>query len=258
MRQFGDCLKIRNTELEYYLSTDTYDYIKRFERDHDLSRFYQSVRTVEISILIKDVNFFNKFNRCEALHFLDLNESPSYYFKSVDLFARVDDMVFLVPDDGSTYGNEIFDLLPKYCVHLMKLTIQNTNKINFNFVHRLVGLKSLFLRLCFPIEHCEFMQMIRTLKYLEFVDIAYVTKSADSIRNELIKLKTEVNDCLANERPAIEFKIEIHTKNNVGTFIRYALRPKKLESFLMDDEHRMFKMCHYVSMNSRLNRSRLR
>ena len=233
----------------------SYEHIKRFERDHDLSRFYPLVKNVTISSMVDDVNFINKFNRCEALNFY-LHESPALYFKSVDLFARVKDIVFLSLGDASTYGNETFDLLPTYCGRLLKLTIQNTNKINFEFVLRFVTLTRLILRLCFPVERTELMQMIRTLKHLNIVDIAYVVESANSMRrDELSKFKREVNDCLENElkRLAIEFKIEIHTKKTVGTFIRYVLIKKSIGSYLMPDvdETKMFQMCQFMSMNDR-------
>lgn len=150
---------------------------------------------------------------------------------------------------GPTYGNEIFDLLPKYCDHLGNLTIRNTNKINFEFVLGLLGLSELVFRLCFPVEQTEFMQMIRTLKYLEFVDIAYVIESTDSIRrDELSKMKSEVNDCLANvlKRPAIEFEIQIHKKKDVGTFLRYVLKKKNSKDILMLDEDSMYQLCQYM------------
>ena len=93
--------------------------------------------------------------------------------------------------------------------------------------------------------------MIRTLKHLHFVDIAYVIESTDSIRrDELSKFKREVNDCLENElkRLAIEFRIEIHKKKDVGTFLRYVLKKKNsYESRLMNDEIGMYQMCQYVS-----------
>ena len=256
MNKLDNCLENSNLGLAYYPTIETYRLIKRFERDHDLSRFYQMIEVLTIQYLIKDANFINKFNRCEALHFA-LDESPAFYFKSVDLFARVKDIIFLTPGDDSTYGNEIFDLLPTYCGRLLKLTIQNTNKINFEFVLRFVTLKRLILRLCFPVEQSEFMQMIRTLKHLDIVDIAYVVESANSIRrDELSKFKREVNDCLENElkRPAIVFKIEIHTKKTVGTFIRYVLIKKntKKSSLMPDvDETKMFQMCQFMSMNDR-------
>ena len=254
--QFGHCLKNNYADLEYHLAKDTHKHIKRYERDYDL-RFHQLVRTIYIQCLIKDVNFFNKFNQCEALFFL-LVESPKFYFKSADLFSKVEHMGFITIEGGSTYGNEIFDLLPKYCAHLANLTIQNTNKINFKFICSLVRLKIMNLKLCCPIKQSEFMQMIRTLKHLIFADICYVVESTNSMKEELSKFKREVNDCLVNElrRPSIELKIEIHKKQDVGHFIRYILREKDCkESFLMDDESEssMFQMCQYASMDHRFN-----
>ena len=257
MRPFGDCLNINQSILEFIVVKPTYDHFKQFERDHDLSRFHQLVRTISIQFLVDDANFFNKFNRCESLSFIQ--ENPKVYFKSPDLFSNVKHITFLTFEDDSVYGNEIFDLLPKYCDHLLSLTIQNTNKINFEFVHRLVTLKLLELKLCFPVEQAEFMQLI-TLKYLHFVDIAYVVESTDSIRrDELSKFKRDVNDCLVNElkRPALHFKIEIHKKVNVGTFIRYVLKRKNSdENRLMEaqDEVGMYEMCQRASMNNQFNR----
>ena len=255
--QLGTSLKIPRSVLVLVITKQSYDQIIRFERDHDLSRFYPLVKTVAISFMVNDVNFMNKFNHCEEVIF-NLKESPELFFNCVDLFSRVKDVSFLTFDGGSTYGNEIFDLLPKYCGgRLMMLTIHHTNKINFEFVLGLVTLTRLNLRLCFPIEQCEFMQMIRTLKHLVFVDIAYVIESTDSKRkDELSKMKREVNDCLVNElkRPAFEFKIEIHRKKNVGTFIRYVLRDKNSkESYLMKevDENTMYQN---VSMKNRFTR----
>ena len=205
------------------------------------------------------MNFFNKFNRCENLFFFQ-EESPKFYLKNIDLFSRLTTIGFSTyvnaSRDGSAYGNDIFDLLPKYCVHLTSLLIINTNKINFKFVCSLVQLKMLMLRLCFPIEQNELMMMIRTLKHLNAFDISYVIESANLIKDELSKLKREVNDCLVNElkRPAFEFKIEIHRKRNVGTFIRYVLRDKNSkESYLMKDvdENTMYQN---VSMKNRFTR----
>ena len=92
--------------------------------------------------------------------------------------------------------------------------------------------------------------MIRTLKHLHFVDIAYVIESTDSIRrDELSKFKREVNDCLENElkRLAIEFRIEIHKKKDVGTFIRYVLKKKAFTgSYSMQDEDKMYQMYQYM------------
>ena len=73
--QFNGNLKIYGSVLQYNLTQETYDYIKRFERDNDLSRFYQLVRTIGISCLIEDVNFFNKFNRCEQVVFFSTRKS---------------------------------------------------------------------------------------------------------------------------------------------------------------------------------------
>ena len=91
--------------------------------------------------------------------------------------------------------------------------------------------------------------MIRTLKHLHFVDIAYVIESTDSIRrDELSKFKREVNDCLENElkRLAIEFRIEIHKKKDVGTFLRYVLKKKNSKDILMLDEDSMYQLCQYM------------
>ena len=251
MRLLNGSLKIYCADLEYELTPETYDYIKRFERDYDLSRFYQRIKSVHITCLIKDVNFFNKFNQCVTLHFC-LSEGPAFYFKSADLFSRVQNIMFIASKGDSIYGNEIFDLLPHYCGHLISLTIRNEHKLNFKFVCALVRLKRLLFRLCFPIEHCEFMQMIRTLRYLNSVDICYMIKTTGSIRNELSKLKREVNECLANElkRPAVEFKIEIHKKTDFGKFVRYILKEKRSQVSPMVDEEIMFRICQSVSMKN--------
>ena len=258
MRQFGHCLRIDYPDLQCRLTKDIYGHIKRFERDHDLSRFYQLVEAIHITCLIKDVNFFNKFNRCKILLFC-LEENPEFYFKSVHLFSSVESIMFLAREGDSTCGNEIFDLLPDYCGRLASLTIRNANKLNFKFVSSLVRLKRLILRLFFPIEQCEFMQMIRTLRDLYSVDICYVINSTDLIRDELSKFKREVNDCLENEmkRPAIEFKIEIHRRTDFGTFIRYILKEKRSEGLSMVDEEIMFQMCQSVSMKNRFSFLRL-
>ena len=247
-------MKVCFLELEYRLTPETYDYVKQFERDHDLGEFYQRVKNIQILCLIDDANFFNKFKQCEILFFCT-KESPHIYFNSPDLFSRVKDMIFLTLEFGSMYGNEIFDLLPKYCGRLTGLTIQNTSKIDLDFIAGLATLARLKLRLCFPVEQSEFMKLIRTSKYLFFIDIAYVVDSPDSIRrDELSKFKREVNDCLENElkRPAIEFRIVINKKKDVGTFIRYILKKKIFtETYLMDDgyESVMYKFCEYVSTN---------
>ena len=100
--------------------------------------------------------------------------------------------------------------------------------------------------------------MIRTLKHLNSIDIAYVVESADLRRDELGRFRREVNECLANElkRPAIEFKIEIYNNQNFGTFIRYVLKKKNAEDVPMKNEEKivMYHMCEYVSMNGRFGR----
>ena len=251
MSLLNGSLDIHHPNMEYNVTKQSYSYIKRFERDHDLSRFYQRVQTMAINCLIKDVNFFNKFNRCELLYFC-LEENPEFYFKSVDLFSSVETIAFFATERDSTFGNEIFDLLPEYCGRLTSLSIRNANnKLNLKFVSCLVRLNMLKLRLCSPVQQCEFMQMIRTLKHLNSVDIAYVIESADLKRDELSKLKKEVNECLENElkRTRIEFKIEIHKRSSIGKFVRYILKEKSLQVFVMDDEERMFQMCRSASMN---------
>ena len=252
IKQFGDCLEISNSAIEFQLKQGIYDCIKRFERDYDLSRFYQLFTTISIFCFRKDVNFHNKFNQCQTLCFLQ-PESPDFYFNECPgLLSKVERMNFITTQNASSYGNDIFDQLPKYCAHLVSLTIQNTSKINFNFLHSLARLCSVRFKLCFPVEQSEFMQLIRTWKRLCFVDISYVVAElTDSIRAELSKLKREVNDCVKNElkKSTIEFKIEIHKKHDYGTFIRYVLRAEIYdEGFSMEkeDEDSMFEMCRYM------------
>lgn len=244
MKQFGSKLRVNRYKLEYIMLEESYKYIKKYENKYDLTGFYDSISLLHLGQqIIVDEKLFKKFRNLEHLCF-SLFQSPGLSFRRVlAAFPKLKSLWIVARDVKVNYGNEILNQIPKTNPDLIYLSIDNrNNEIKFDFLFELRRLNFIKMNLGFPIDQSEFIELIRTLKYVRTVDIRFV-KPDDLNKEQLKWFKKQVNDCLANElkRPDHYFTIKIYNGGPKESFVRYLMKPKDAQDVMEDfDKIKMF------------------
>ena len=249
LKQFSLTMRVNESKMEYAIMRPTYDCIKRFERDHDLTKFYAMIYLLHFDRQIVDNEFFKKFINLKAL-VINLTEKakPNVLNNYLSTFANLEHVMFMAPEIDTVYSNETLDLLPKHCKRLNYLNVECRKEIDFKFVLNLPRLKGLIIRSCFAFDESIYLQLLKR-KFLIMTDVCFV-RSDDLSREKLKAFKDRVSERL--EGGKLEFKINIHRRKGAGELIRYVLKEKDEDDIPLeeDDEDRMFYWCKHASVTA--------
>ena len=194
--------------------------------------FFKSISLLHIgSQDIVDEKLFRKFTNVHTLYFSLFNSPKSKFTKVFNAFANVQSIRLNTRDIEVTYGNEILDLIPRKCQNCISLVIDNRNtKLDFDFLFKLSRLKFLRLNLGYAMSKFVYLNLVKQLKYLDYLDVNVIKPVVPPLNKDLLsEFKKVVNNCLVSELKKLDhhFIIKIYTRMDTESFVRYLMKLKE-------------------------------
>lgn len=208
-------------------------YLKK--NPHLFDGFFKQIDRVRCQDPVKDKSFYARFKNVSeaAYHFwLEVRHDLPGRFKS---HPHINSLILTSLPDGH-YLNDIMDEIPTYCQNLIRLEMEQWDDVNFDFLLKLPKLKILKLYLRFSFDQSLFIEILRHLKHLTFVEIIY-ERTDSHTKEELSAFKRRVVACAIDELGHSDcvFKIEIHRRtsyigNEQYAFVRYVMKRSQRDS----------------------------
>lgn len=208
--------------IEYQIDTED-------KHPHLLDGFFKQIDTIRFEDALTDKSVYNKLtNVSEASYrfWLEVRHDLPERFKA---HPNITCLILSSFPDGH-YLNDIVDTIPFNFKNLTELAMDQWDDVNFDFLLTLSKLKTLRLYLRFAFDQSLFVEMLRNLKHLSFVEIFYERTNLHT-KDELSSFKKMVQACISNELRYTDcvFKIELHHRtsymgNEKFSFVRYILK----------------------------------
>lgn len=199
------------------------------EPPYILDGFLKQIDTLRFEDRLEDDFLYDKFtNVSEASYnfWIDVRHDLPERFKA---HPNITSLVLTSLPDGH-YLNDIMDMIPVNFKNLTNLRMEQWDDVNFDFLLQMPKLKTLTLLLRFEFDRSLFIEMLRNLKHLSFVDMFYERTDLHTT-DQLSLFKKSVLACASNELKFTDFmfKIEIHHRtsymgNEKFSFVRYILK----------------------------------
>lgn len=214
---------------------DSFDEQCLNENPHLFDGFFKQIDSVQYQDTVKDKSFYGRFkNVSEAAYrfWLEVRHDLPGRFKS---HPHINSLILTSLPDGH-YLNDIMDDIPTHCKNLVRLEMEQWDDVNFDFLLKLPKLKTLKLYLRFAFNQSLFIELLRNLKHLTFLEIIY-ERTDSHTKEELSSFKRLVVACIVDElgHSDCKFKIEIHRRtsyygNEQFAFVRYVLKRSQRDS----------------------------
>lgn len=206
------------------------------EHPHLLAGFFKQLDTIRLEDrLPSDVPLHGKFiNASEATYsfWMEVRHDLPDRFKA---HPNITSLILTSLPDGH-YLNDIMDEIPIHFKNLTNLQMDQWDDVNFDFLLQLAKLKTLRLYLRFEFDQSLFIEILRNLKHLSFVEILYGRTDLHT-KERLSAFKQSVLACVSSELNYTDcvFKIEMHHRtsymgNEQFSFVRYILKRTRRDS----------------------------
>lgn len=199
------------------------------EHPHLMDGFFKQIDAIRFEDRLPDRSLYDKFSNVSKASYnfwLEVRHDLPDRFKA---HPNVTSLILTSLPDGH-YLNDIMDMIPVHMTNLTNLQMDQWDDTNFDFLLQLAKLKTLRLLLRFEFDQSLFIEMLRNLKHLSFVEIFYERTDLHT-KDRLSAFKKLVQACASDELGFTDFvfKIEIHHRtsymgNEKFSFVRYILK----------------------------------
>ncbi|KAJ6647723.1 hypothetical protein Bhyg_02946 [Pseudolycoriella hygida] len=200
------------------------------EHMHLFDGFFKLVDTVFYEDRLNDKSIIDRFTSVRQTYYqfwLDIRHDLPDRFK---LHPNITHLCLYSFPDGH-YNNDILDMVPIHCKNLVSLDMDNWEAdVNYKFLLNLRSIQMIKLRTLFAFDKTLYLDMLRTLTKLSFLEIWY--EETDAVTKEqLSAFKHTVEDFINNELKFDDclFRIQSHHRtsyvgNEKFSFVRIVMK----------------------------------